>query len=64
MNYWIDILQSKFSEQDWIILIIAMVIFFVSLFFMIILSSIFNPVRLRLNREINAYQLLILHFGR
>jgi tight adherence protein C len=56
MNYWINILQSKFSEQDWIILIIAMVIFFVSLFFMIILSSIFNPVRLRLNREINAYQ--------
>lgn len=57
MNYWINILQSKFSEQDWIILIIAMVIFFVSLFFMIILSSIFNPVRLRLNREINAYPL-------
>lgn len=56
MNYWIDILQPKLSEQEWAILIIAMVIFFVSLFFMIILSSILNPVRLRLHREINSYQ--------
>jgi len=56
MNDLIPILQSKFGEQEWIILIIAMVIFFVSAFFMIILFSFFNPVRLRMYREIKFYQ--------
>lgn len=56
MNDLIYILQSKFGEHEWIILIIAIVIFFVSVFFMIILSSFFNPVRLRMYREMKFYQ--------